>query len=130
MTILKVDIDKKDVNWFNLGFLLGQLDKEFLIGIEKIDIKESNKGYHFKVWTVADCLSDDTIFYQLVLGSDPQREIYNKCRVRANIPNWNRLFTKKTVYTGERALKYQSIEKDVEKEIIGSVINGVNKGRE
>jgi hypothetical protein len=93
MRLLKIDIDDK-----------GQGVEEFIrrlrfvkcfVRITGVDVKETRKGFHFRVMTEEDLEAWEVLVLQAILGSDFKRELFNYLRVRKGLRNWNILFNKK-----------------------------------
>ncbi|MEM5807176.1 MAG: hypothetical protein QW474_02210 [Candidatus Aenigmatarchaeota archaeon] len=85
MTVLKIDIDKKDI--LNLFLVVKKIKKYFRNS--KISIKETKKGYHLYIQTNQKLSLNESILYQAFFGSDIIRELQNIKNKR------NRLFEKK-----------------------------------
>lgn len=69
------------------------------MGYNDMKCTETHKGYHVRFNTVKYIHPDDVLLYQILLGSDIQREIYNFIRKYEGlkIETWNRLYTKKLI---------------------------------
>jgi hypothetical protein len=113
MSILLLDIDKK----FNDESL-----KEFIrrlkalmhisgITYKNIEVLDTLRGHHIYIY-VDNLLSDYEIcFYQLFLGSDFKRELYNFRRIQNGDKEFNILFSEKyALENGQIILKSYEIE--------------------
>lgn len=93
---LKLDLDDPvDIVKTGKRFLL--LKKFFLITDYKIGEKRTKHGKHvtIKIKSKRELDDKDVVFFQLFLGSDPNRELFNYFRVKANWKPYNVLFKKK-----------------------------------
>lgn len=94
--IIKIDIDTKN-------FDIDEFDKKLkslmrMNKISEIDVScyETNKGFHFYLENKQEYMSaKDCLIWQLILGSDIYREIFNYQRIltqKLNGEDWNVLF--------------------------------------
>lgn len=98
--LMKLDIDDKGSDSIVLVFdRLMILKKHFGLYDIRSETKDTNKGRHIRIWFKTKNKIDDRdlVFFQLVLGSDPMREIFNWIRVRQGWKHWNALFEKKYI---------------------------------
>lgn len=94
--MIKLDIDSdegmyetlKRVRFYNYLFNEG---KPMVFG----NIYPTVKGWHvyFETWKNAYIGSKELIFFQLMFGSDPYREMMNLRRITNKVRNWNIMFT-------------------------------------
>ena len=95
-TVLKVDIDRKNISWFtikSLQYLSRHLTMQRLI----IKRSPSRKGWHIIIGLKEKLNDYQIIVWQFALNSDKKRERYNLLRVLNGNPmkDWNILFDKK-----------------------------------
>ncbi len=104
-TVLKLDYDNITTKDVQLIFEhRGWLIKYF--GIVEVQAFDTKKGYHLRITIEADLDPRDVLLLQVLMGSDIQRDIYNFIR-HCNgeiLENWNRLYTKKHIILGTRAV--------------------------
>ena len=80
---VKVDYDSKRISrkfYINFTKLFTNLKDRRGIIIERIEVKESRKGYHIKLILNKDITTEESLLFALMLYSDPLREVYNYCR--------------------------------------------------
>ena len=101
MTILKLDFDGMSLLEVMKSF---QRDRRLLRmmrthKISKCEIKlyKTRRGFHVYVNVFKKMSDHSVVFWQVVLGSDVEREIFNLQRILKRIPNWNVLFNTKWV---------------------------------
>lgn len=100
--IIKVDWDSKKLKPLKsrLKTVLNKLGT--IVKFEQLKLKRTANGYHLYLGIfVPDEYPDNltTLIFQLLLGSDYKRELYNYKRICKHIQDWNVLFTAK--YNGE-----------------------------
>jgi len=81
--LIKIDYDSKRISrnfYINFTKLFTNLRVKKNICIEKIDVRESRKGYHIKLILNKDITTEESLLFALMLYSDPLREVYNYCR--------------------------------------------------
>lgn len=102
---IKLDYDNITTRDIQLIFEhRGWLIKYF--GIVGVETYETDRGYHILIIVEADLDPRDVLLLQILMGSDIQRDIYNFIR-HCNgeiIENWNRLYTKKNIILGTKAI--------------------------
>lgn len=91
---LKLDFDKK---FDRRGFFkrLHVLMKLFNFKIKINEEKKTRHGCHIRLWMSKKFENKDIVFFQLLLGSDWRREMFNYYRVLKNVKHWNVLFKRK-----------------------------------
>jgi hypothetical protein len=108
---LKIDIDGK----FNKREFNKRLDviRRFL-KFQRYDIDKSKTRHGYHIMLTFGCerkLEDkDIVFFQLMLGSDPNREMFNWLRVVSGCKRWNVLFKEKYNADGKRISHEKSQE--------------------
>jgi nicotinic acid mononucleotide adenylyltransferase len=96
--VLKLDIDGKDPRTlFEVTNRMGMLRRFASISSYKVKETETAHGRHVQLtmFTRATYSDSDICFFQLFLGSDARRELFNWYRVRNGCKRWNVLFKRK-----------------------------------
>jgi len=81
--LIKVDYDYKKLSYkFYNNFikLFVNLFHTKNIKIDKVNIKESRKGFHILIKLNKDISIEESLLYGMILYSDPLRECFNYCR--------------------------------------------------
>jgi len=119
-----VDLDTKDEETISrMLWALACIIKVDKIKIDDVDVKETRKGYHILLKLKEPISKARIILYQLLLGSDTSREMYNYMRLRRNAKDYNIFFIAKISKDGiskERTTIMSMIIKHQIKEVIKS----------
>jgi len=67
------------------------------LDIVKIVVSTTRKGYHLRIWLDKPIGPYRTLRIQSLLGDDPQRQKFNRIRVRRKMNFWNILFNQKWI---------------------------------
>lgn len=93
--IIKIDIDQLKINQDDFDFKLKTLMRIRKLKTCKVDIYNTNKGFHIYIKADGELPALECLFWQIVLGSDPYRELFNYKRIlnqNLNGEYWNVLF--------------------------------------
>jgi len=111
---IKIDYDRKRVS----SLFYKQFIKLFVnllhaknIKIDKIDIKESRKGFHILIKLNKKITVEESLLFSLILYSDRTRELYNYCRHLYGKSKTFNFFSKRKVLDCN-GVKIVSVERD------------------
>lgn len=90
---LKIDLDKKRVDWQRIGAVRNICGLRF--DYAKSQIHRTRKGFHLRLVVKNRLSQKDICFLQLACGSDENRESLNWMRVKRGEKSWNVLFSMK-----------------------------------
>lgn len=71
------------------------LSKYFKFEIENVIVKPTKRGWHVKIEIDKEFDDSDIVFFQLFLGSDWRRELFNWLRIKHGWKPYNVLFKQK-----------------------------------
>lgn len=89
---IKLDMDEKNKSFFED---LALLSRFFNFRIKGIKAVKTRHGKHVRIWIDRVFEPEDIVFFQIFLGSDKKRELFNWLRVRSGCERWNVLFKEK-----------------------------------
>ena len=103
-SVLKIDIDK-EIDFKQFKKKLKDTLEFFRLKHEKIEVFDTKHGHHICINLSKEIDNASIVFLQLLLGSDPNREMFNWLRIKhlertrelRNFKHWNVLFAKKWV---------------------------------
>lgn len=112
MTEIKIDLDSAMTarKWTKYASRTSRLLANLGLNASLVSVKTTRKGYHVYISVSQNLSPCELVLCQAILGSDPFREVNNYRRVRAGVPNFNRLFIEKRTWRGGRTFTL-SIEK-------------------
>jgi hypothetical protein len=79
----------------------GKYLKKRRFSIKRLEVSKTRKGHHLRIWLDKEIGPYTTLLLQSMLGDDPQRQKFNRIRVRRHKHGWNVLFNAK--YRGKSA---------------------------
>lgn len=120
MTILKLDVDGKKVDWKRIRAVMEMMRIDVIIAKSKL--AKTRRGFHIRLSTVRKLRDNETCFAQLAMGSDWRREVLNWNRVNGTSEwkkrTFNVLFTNKFHVTPSGKKKLVSSEKELPHSIL------------
>lgn len=124
MVKLLIDLDSKEDEEINRFFWALEWLCEFH-KFERVGVFESNKGFHLYIDVADELTPVEIMLLQQLLGSDPNRELYNYTKWKWGFKKWQMLFKFKyapqpdgTVYTS----KEEKTEKALYVELMANAI--------
>lgn len=95
---VKVDYDTKR-NPFRIYRIQSAANFFKKYGLRVVDLKvyTTRKGHHLRIWLDRRIGPYRALRIQSILNDDPQRQRFNKIRVRKKMAGWNVLFTQKWI---------------------------------
>jgi len=93
---IKVDYDdnKSVISTKRLKATAEFLEKK-KIGVIRVEVAKTTHGHHLRMWLDKEIGPYTTLRIQAMLGDDPERQKFNRIRVRKKMNGWNVLFNAK-----------------------------------
>ena len=100
---LKLDIDRPKIPEKQLAERLMSLHRFLQFTNPQIVKRRTKHGWHIRIYFQTEQKLDnvDIVFFQLFLGSDGNREMFNFLRVKSGCKHWNVLFSGKVDAKGK-----------------------------